>query len=119
MGKASDTGHAYYASATIHAIARDAIRLRCQIACAIFFSIAAICSRIFTVPFSFSAPINSKLSLWKCRTAQPEREPPADCERPTFNDYSPETFAACKPLGPLVTSNSTACPSFKDLYPSP
>jgi len=31
MGKASDTGHAYYASATIHAIARDAIRLRGQI----------------------------------------------------------------------------------------
>jgi hypothetical protein len=87
------------------------------LACAISFSIAAICSRIFAVPFS--ASINSKLSVWKCRTAQPEREPPADCERPTFNDYSPETFAACKPLGPLVTSNSTACPSFKDLYPSP
>jgi hypothetical protein len=40
-------------------------------------------------------------------------------EKPAFNDYSAETFAACKPLGPFVTSNSTACPSFRDLYPSP
>src|SRR5271154_3485162 len=30
----------------------------------------------------------------------------------------PETFAACRPLGPVVTSNSTAWPSFSDLYPS-
>ncbi len=32
--------------------------------------------------------------------------------------YRLVTFAACKPLGPEVTSNSTAWPSFNDLYPS-
>ena len=44
---------------------------------------------------------------------------PRQCEGLTFSDYRPETFDACKPLGPFVTSNSTACPSFRDLYPSP
>jgi len=33
-------------------------------------------------------------------------------------DYRLVTFAACRPLGPEVTSNSTAWPSFSDLYPS-
>ena len=33
-------------------------------------------------------------------------------------DYHAVTFAACRPLGPEVTSNSTAWPSFSDLYPS-
>ena len=28
------------------------------------------------------------------------------------------TLAACFPLGPSVTSNSTSCPWVKDLYPS-
>src|SRR6202011_2169761 len=32
--------------------------------------------------------------------------------------YRLVTFAACRPLGPEVTSNSTAWPSFSDLYPS-
>jgi hypothetical protein len=32
--------------------------------------------------------------------------------------YRLVTFAACRPLGPEVTSNSTAWPSFNDLYPS-
>src|SRR5271155_2929434 len=30
----------------------------------------------------------------------------------------PVTFSACNPLGPFFTSNSTAWPSFNDLYPS-
>jgi hypothetical protein len=47
--------------------------------------------------------------------AEGETQAPRQCERPTFDDYMAETFAACKPLGPFVTSNSTACPSFRDL----
>src|ERR1017187_9391466 len=33
-------------------------------------------------------------------------------------NYRAATFEACRPLGPVVTSNSTAWPSFSDLYPS-
>jgi hypothetical protein len=39
---------------------------------------------------------------------------PGQSEELTF-DYRPVTLDACKPLGPFVTSNSTACPSSRDL----
>ena len=38
---------------------------------------------------------------------------------PPIMNYRLATFDACRPLGPEVTSNSTAWPSFSDLYPSP
>jgi len=37
---------------------------------------------------------------------------------PALVNYKQATLEACKPLGPVVTSNSTAWPSFSDLYPS-
>src|SRR6202163_565243 len=37
---------------------------------------------------------------------------------PPIMNYRLATFDACRPLGPEVTSNSTAWPSFSDLYPS-
>src|SRR6202521_5046888 len=38
---------------------------------------------------------------------------------PPIMNYRLATFDACRPLGAEVTSNSTAWPSFSDLYPSP
>ena len=49
-------------------------------------------------------------------SARLKREPPGNAGGGLmFNDYSPATLDACKPLGPFVTSNSTAWPSFSDL----
>ena len=36
-----------------------------------------------------------------------------------FNPYTNFTFNACRPFGPCSTSNSTASPSLRVLYPSP
>ncbi len=37
--------------------------------------------------------------------------PPESETAPTRDNYSAETFEACKPFGPVVTSNSTRAPS--------
>ena len=45
----------------------------------------------------------------------PEKKGRAGGRRLAQIDYRLVTFAACRPLGPRVTSNSTAWPSFSDL----
>ncbi len=59
-----------------------------------------------------SAIQSNRLHQRKKKADPPLADPP-----PAAN-YSAATFEACRPLGPVVTSNSTAWPSFSDLYPS-
>src|ERR1700733_3671114 len=52
------------------------------------------------------------------REGADKKNGPAGWQSRFLRVYRLATFEACRPLGPLVTSNSTAWPSFSDLYPS-
>jgi len=71
----------------------------------------------------FLAPVAADLADWSSMPATSSWRMDKKIGRNGGRRFAPisyrlVTFAACRPLGPEVTSNSTAWPSFNDLYPS-